>query len=106
MNNVSRFNAIQDKILGLVYEYLTEIKDAVSVHASLPLDEINDEIMAHLENSFTVEFGNSGLNWRDLLEVLLSLRLQIRNGRRTPAADRGGNIPHSPVGSRTSEPSA
>ncbi|QXH66724.1 Z1 domain-containing protein [Pseudomonas asgharzadehiana] len=70
MINVSRFNAIQDKILGLVYEYLTEIKDAVSVHASLPLDEINDEIMAHLENSFTVEFGNSGLNWRDLLEVL------------------------------------
>ncbi|MGX1084861.1 Z1 domain-containing protein [Pseudomonas sp. AP3_22 TE3818] len=70
MINVSRFNAIQDKILGLVYEYLTEIKDAVSVHASLPLDEISDDIMDDLENSFTVEFGNTGLNWHDLLGVL------------------------------------
>jgi hypothetical protein len=70
MINVSRFNAIQDKILGLVYEYLTEIKDAVSVHASLPLDEINDDIMDDLESSFTLEFGNSGLNWHELLEVL------------------------------------
>ncbi|WP_077045959.1 Z1 domain-containing protein [Pseudomonas sp. KK4] len=70
MINVSRFNAIQDKILGLVYEYLTEIKDAVSVHASLPFDEINDDIMNDLENSFMVEFSNSGFNWNDLLEVL------------------------------------
>lgn len=70
MINVSRFNAIQDKILGLVYEYLTEIKDAVSVHASLPLDQINDDIMDDLENSFTVEFDNTGLNWPDLLNVL------------------------------------
>ncbi len=70
MINVSRFNAIQDKILGLVYEYLTEIKDAVSVHASLPLDQINDDIMDDLENSFTVEFDNTGLNWPDLLKVL------------------------------------
>lgn len=70
MINVSRFNAIQDKILGLVYKYLTEIKEAVTVHASLPLDEINDEIMDDLNNSFTVEFGNTELKWHDLLEVL------------------------------------
>lgn len=70
MINVSRFNAIQEKILGLVFEYLTEIKDAVSVHASLPLDQINDEIMDDLESSFTVEFGKTDLNWRDLLSVL------------------------------------
>lgn len=69
MINVSRFNAIQEKILGLVYEYVTEIQDAVSVHASLPLDEINDDIMDDLESSFKIEFGSSGLNWCDLLEV-------------------------------------
>lgn len=70
MINVSRFNAIQDQVLGLVYEYLTEIKDAVAVHASLPPDEISDEVMDDLEASFAKEFGDSGLDWHELLTVL------------------------------------
>ncbi len=70
MINVSRFNAIQDQILGLVYEYLNEIKDAVAVHASLPPDEISDDVMDDLEASFLKEFGASGLDWHELLPVL------------------------------------
>lgn len=70
MINVSRFNAVQDQILGLVYEYLGEIKDAIAVHASLPASEIDDEVMDDLKESFTKEFGESGLNWRQLLKVL------------------------------------
>lgn len=70
MINVSRFNAIQEQVLGLTYEYLTEIKDAVAVHASLPVDQINDEVMAALKASFDGEFGSSDLAWPDLLKVL------------------------------------
>lgn len=70
MINVSRFNAIQDQILGQVYEYLAEIKDAIAVHASLPPDEISDDVMDDLEASFTKEFDDSGLDWHGLLGVL------------------------------------
>ncbi len=70
MINVSRFNAIQDQVLGHVYEYLAEIKDAIAVHASLPPNEISDEIMEELEASFTKEFVDSRLDWLELLGVL------------------------------------
>jgi hypothetical protein len=70
MINVSRFNAIQDQVLGLVYEYLVDIKDAVAVHASLPPDAIRDDLMENLQRSFTEEFGDSGLEWDELLTVL------------------------------------
>jgi hypothetical protein len=70
MINVSRFNAIQDQVLGHVYEYLTEIKDAVSVHASLPLGEIRDDMMKDLESSFILEFGETGVAWHELLTAL------------------------------------
>lgn len=70
MINVSRFNAVQDQILGHVYEYLVEIKDATAVHASLPPHEISDEVMDDLEMSFIDEFGNCGLDWHELLGVL------------------------------------
>lgn len=70
MINVSRFNAIQDQVLGQVYEYLSEIKDAVAVHASLPPDEIHDETMEDLKDSYVQEFGDSGIEWPELLAVL------------------------------------
>jgi hypothetical protein len=70
MINVSRFNAVQAQILGFVYEYLGEIKDAVAVHASLPPDQIQDAVMDDLQASFEEEFADSGLEWPDLLKVL------------------------------------
>lgn len=70
MINVSRFNAIQDQVVGLVYKYLSDIKDATAVHASLPPDEIDDEVMDDLRASFLKEFGDSGLEWNELLGAL------------------------------------
>lgn len=67
---VTRFNAIQEQVLGLTYEYLTQIKDAISVHASLPPSQINDDVMGELEASFDLEFGNSGIDWPSLLPIL------------------------------------
>jgi len=68
--NVSRFNSIQDQLLGLVYEYLSEIKDAVSVHGGLPPHIIDDEIMDYLRESFDGEFHGHSLTWSDLLPRL------------------------------------
>lgn len=70
MINVSRFNSIQEQVLGLVYAYLNEIKDAVAVNAALPLEDINDEVMADLKASFEEEFSKSGLEWTDILVAL------------------------------------
>lgn len=70
MINVSRFNAIQDKVLGLVFEYLAEIKDAVSVHAALPSAEIDDSIMYELEASYAKELADVGPGWNEILGAL------------------------------------
>lgn len=70
MINVSRFNAIQEQVLGLVYEYLNEIRDSVDVYAGLPPEDVNDGNMSDLHASFDEEFGDSGFEWADLLKVL------------------------------------
>ena len=70
MINVSRFNAIQETVLGLVYEYLADLKDAVTVHASLPDDQIEDEDLNDLRASWQVEYGDSGFEWKDVLASL------------------------------------
>lgn len=70
MINVSRFNAIQEQVLGLVYAYLSEIRDSVDVNAGLPSEDIHDDIMSDLHASFEKEFGASDFQWTDLLKVL------------------------------------
>lgn len=92
MINVSRFNAIQEQVLGLAYEYLAEIKDAASVHGSLPPAQINDDTIADLNESFDEEFGESGLEWAEILSVLnegvLSIEVRTVNMR-------GGTLDYS-----------
>jgi len=92
MINVSRFNAIQEQILGLVYEYLTELKDAVSVHGSLTPQQINDETIAALKESFEVEYADSGLEWAELLPHLNegSQSIEVRTVNM-----RGGKLDYS-----------
>lgn len=70
MINVSRFNAIQDKVLGLVYEYVSELKDAISVHAALPPTEIDDPVMNDLEASYQTEFAGQTAPWSELVGAL------------------------------------
>jgi hypothetical protein len=70
MINVSRFNSIQETVLGLVYKYLSELKDAISVHASLPAGQIIDDDIAAIRASFEAEYGDSGFQWRDILANL------------------------------------
>ncbi|MGR6533772.1 Z1 domain-containing protein [Brevundimonas sp. RM1] len=70
MINVSRFNAVQEQVLGLVYAYLNEIRDSVDVNAGLPPEDFNDEVMSDIEASFEQEFDDTGLAWRDVLTTL------------------------------------
>ncbi|MBV7522583.1 Z1 domain-containing protein [Ensifer sp. ENS12] len=92
MINVSRFNSIQEKVLGLVYEYITELKDAISVHAALPPNEIDDEIMDDLRISYEREFADETAAWPELLGVLnegvLSIEVKTVNMR-------GGQLDYS-----------
>lgn len=70
MINVSRFNAIQAQILGHVHEYLSELKDAVSVYGSLDPAMITDETMDDLKESFDKEYLGLGYGWPEVLSYL------------------------------------
>ena len=70
MINVSRFNAIQAQILGHVHEYLSELKDAVSVYGSLDPERIHDETMDDLKASFGEEYSDLDYEWPDVLSCL------------------------------------
>lgn len=70
MINVSRFNAIQAQILGHVHEYLSELKNAVSVHSSLDPATIRDETIDDLKESFENEYSGLDYRWPDVLYYL------------------------------------
>jgi hypothetical protein len=70
MINVSRFNAVQAQVLGHVHEYLSELKDAVSVYGALELGQIFDETMEDLKASFEKEYSELNLEWPEVLSCL------------------------------------
>ena len=71
MINVSRFNDVQEKIHGLVYEYLTELRNAVTVNAGLPLQKITDHNMKLLAFDYADEFKDADHQYNEILGVLL-----------------------------------
>ncbi|NIY74877.1 Z1 domain-containing protein [Thalassospira sp. HF15] len=92
MINVSRFNAIQEQILGHVHEYLSELKDAVSIYGALEPKKIRDTTIAQLQESFNKEYSNSGYSWTNILgclnEGIQSIRVRTINMR-------GGTLDYS-----------
>ena len=83
MINVSRFNAVQEQILGLVYEYLSELKDAVAVHGALPPEQIDDETLATLQESFEDEYADLGSNGRSCFRISTRGSSRSRRGPST-----------------------
>jgi hypothetical protein len=71
MVNVSRFNGVQEAVHGLVYEYLTKAREAVTVHAGLPPAQIEDPGMADLRSTFEEEFADLEIEFDDLLPAML-----------------------------------
>lgn len=70
MINVSRFNDIQDKVYGLVYKYLTTLKNSITVNAGLDIKKITDPDMRKLHESFDEEFSDLPETYEKVLKVL------------------------------------
>lgn len=69
MINVSRFNAVQEKVYGLVYAYLDRLKNAAAVSAGGPRP-LSDPLIAKLKADFDEEFSDCGATFDDILPVL------------------------------------
>lgn len=92
MINVSRFNNVQDKVRGLVYAYLTQLRDAITVHAGLPPDQSRDATMAELRASFDREYEELDLEFEALLPVLLEAVASVQT---LTVNMRGGTLDYS-----------
>lgn len=67
MINVSRFNDVQAGVLGLVYEYLQEIKNALVVHGGRQQESIRSETIQSLRESFESQLSDSGHSFAEVL---------------------------------------
>lgn len=70
MINVSRFNDVQEKVLGHVYSYLDNIKNAIEVNAGLDPLTISDSHMTAFKEDFEEEYSNSGYSFSQVMPVL------------------------------------
>ncbi len=71
MINVSRFNDVQEKVEGLVYSYLQNLKSAIAVSA-LSEEANEDPHINDLKNTFDEEYAYINENFGEILEVLHS----------------------------------
>jgi len=70
MINVSRFNDVQEKVQGLVYEYQKQLDDAIRVNAGMASDAMRDPDTRKLAETFEQEYPNIEFNFEDILSVL------------------------------------
>lgn len=70
MINVSRFNDVQDKVHGLVYEYQKQLDDAIRVNAGLGKGSLKDPDMLDLSETFSKEFSGTEFGFDEVLAAL------------------------------------
>ena len=70
MINVSRFNDVQDRVAGLIYEYLDTLKNAIAVNAGVGRRALDDPEIALLATSFESEYSELGIDFLKLLPEL------------------------------------
>ena len=70
MINVSRFNDVQEKVEGLVFEYQKRLDDAIRVNAGLGAEGLRDPDLASLNETFYKEYSDTEFEFDDLLKVL------------------------------------
>jgi hypothetical protein len=88
MINVSRFNDVQDRVLGLVYEYLQKLRNAIVVNGGLRPDQITDSNIDELKNDFKEEYESCGFEFADVLRVateavstIIAVTINMKGGR-------------------------
>jgi len=69
MINVSRFNAVQALVEGLVYKYLEELKSSITVHARQK-NAKSDPLIADLCQDFEDEFSGLEFTIHEVLAIL------------------------------------
>ncbi len=67
--NVSRFNDVQDKVHGLVYEYQKRLEDAILVNAGLGPKAVKDPDLRDLAKTFALEFSGLEFEFADVIKV-------------------------------------
>ena len=92
MINVSRFNDVQERIHGLVYSYLIELRNSLTVNAGLPLSRISDKNIEDLSESFRREFRETGYSFGRMLKVLGEAASSVSV---TTVNMRGGTLDYS-----------
>ncbi len=70
MVNISRFNDVQDRIYGLTYEYVENLRKAIITNAGLADAAARDPNIASLEKDFHAEFSDLEVSWHDVQRVL------------------------------------
>ena len=92
MINVSRFNDVQEEIHGLVYAYLVELRNSLTVNGGLPLSRITDGNIEDLSKDFHREFSESGYSFGRILKVLSEATSSVSV---TTVNMRGGTLDYS-----------
>jgi len=70
MINVSRFNDVQEKVLGHVYRYKNTVASAIEVNAGLGELALSDKHIRDLANDYDEEYSNLEFVFSDVLKVL------------------------------------
>lgn len=92
MVNVSRFNDVQDRVRGLIYTYLDEVRNAIVMNAGLGSRGAGDPVMKRLRSDFTREYETDEENWDSvrgcLVEAVSTIEIRTVNMR-------GGGLDYS-----------
>lgn len=92
MINVSRFNDVQERIHGLVYDYLQILISAIVANAGLKELSTKDSTIKALESDYLREFDNNELVFLDLLPVLPAA---VKSISAVTVNMRGGSLDYS-----------
>lgn len=92
MVNVSRFNDIQERVQGLVYEYIETLRNSITVNAGLGDRGLRDPDFADLSRDFAREFASLDIPFSDvrrsLVEAISTIEVRTVNMR-------GGSLDYS-----------
>jgi len=92
MINASRFNDVQDQILGLVYRYLQSLKSSIKINAGLSPSLARDPLWVTIREEFSEEFGRSEFNFDQVRSVLVEA---VESIQATTINMRGGSLDYS-----------
>jgi len=71
MVNASRFTKVQNKLSGLILDYLKQLKNNISGYGALPsVLALENKDLSFIKNVFDEEFLSAGFDWTDVQKAL------------------------------------